>query len=69
MSKTAETKLGAPADQRIDTYLNGNADPYELCDTAVKVRVSFAGECGIDEALSHYLAARDNVREAIRANQ
>ena len=29
------------------------------------VRVSYAGECSIEEAVSRYLAARENVRDVI----
>lgn len=29
------------------------------------MRVSYAGECSIEEAVSRYLAARENVRDVI----
>ena len=32
---------------------------------AIAVRVSYAGECSIEEAVSRYLAARENVRDVI----
>ena len=32
---------------------------------SIGVRVSYAGECSIEEAVSRYLAARENVRDAI----
>lgn len=32
---------------------------------SIGVRVSYAGECSIDEAVSRYLAARENVRDVI----
>jgi len=37
------------------------------CDRygSIGVRVSYAGECSIEEAVSHYLAARENVRDVI----
>ena len=32
---------------------------------SIGVRVSYAGECSIEEAMSRYLAARENVRDVI----
>ena len=32
---------------------------------SIDVRVSYAGECSIEEAVSRYLAARENVRDVI----
>lgn len=32
---------------------------------SIGVRVSYAGECSIEEAVSRYLAARENVRDVI----
>lgn len=32
---------------------------------SIAVRVSYAGECSIEEAVSRYLAARENVRDVI----
>lgn len=32
---------------------------------SIGVRVSYAGECSIEEAVSRYLAARENVRDII----
>lgn len=32
---------------------------------AIEVRVSYAGECSVEEAVSRYLAARENVRDVI----
>lgn len=39
----------------------------ESCDRcgAISVRVSYAGECSVEEAVSRYLAARENVRDVI----
>ena len=39
----------------------------ELCTRcgSIRVRVSYAGECSIEEAVSRYLAARENVRDVI----
>lgn len=39
----------------------------ELCARrgSIAVRVSYAGECSIEEAVSRYLAARENVRDVI----
>lgn len=34
-------------------------------DADQSVRVSYAGECSIEEAVSRYLAARENVRDVI----
>lgn len=31
----------------------------------IRVHVSYAGECSIEEAVSRYLAARENVRDVI----
>lgn len=32
---------------------------------SIGVRVSYAGECSIEEAVSRYLAARENVRDVV----
>lgn len=32
---------------------------------SIRVCVSYAGECSIEEAVLHYLAARENVRDVI----
>lgn len=32
---------------------------------SIRVRVSYAGECSIEEAVSRYLAASENVRDVI----
>lgn len=39
-------------------------EPCARCGS-ISVRVSYAGECGIEEAVSRYLAARENVRDVI----
>ena len=31
----------------------------------IRVHVSYAGECSIEDAVSRYLAARENVRDVI----
>ena len=38
--------------------------PCTRCGS-ISVRVSYAGECSIEEAVSRYLAARENVRDVI----
>ena len=38
--------------------------PCTRCGS-IGVRVSYAGECSIEEAVSRYLAARENVRDVI----
>lgn len=32
---------------------------------SIRVCISYAGECSIEEAVSHYLAARENARDVI----
>lgn len=39
-------------------------EPCTRCGS-IEVRVSYAGECSIEEAVSRYLAARENVRDVI----
>ena len=39
-------------------------EPCTRCGL-IRVHVSFAGECSIEEAVSRYLAARENVRDVI----
>ena len=39
-------------------------EPCTRCGS-IRVHVSFAGECSIEEAVSRYLAARENVRDVI----
>ena len=39
-------------------------EPCTRCGS-ISVRVSYAGECSIEEAVSRYLAARENVRDVI----
>lgn len=39
---------------------------YELQCGNVKINVSFAGDCSLEEAVSHFLAMRDNAAEAIQ---
>ena len=39
-------------------------EPCTRCGS-IGVRVSYAGECSIEEAVSRYLAARENVRDVI----
>ena len=38
--------------------------PCTRCGS-ISVRVSYAGECSIEEAVSRYLAARENLRDVI----
>lgn len=50
---------------------SGSNEAADACDEpcarrgAIAVRVSYAGECSIEEAVSRYLAARENVRDVI----
>lgn len=50
---------------------NGLNEAAGACDEScarrgsIGVRVSYAGECSIEEAVSRYLAARENVRDVI----
>ena len=50
---------------------NGSNEAAAVCDEpctrrgSIGVRVSYAGECSIEEAVSRYLAARENVRDVI----
>ena len=39
-------------------------EPCTRCGS-IRVRVSYAGGCSIEEAVSRYLAARENVRDVI----
>ena len=39
-------------------------EPCTRCGS-IRVRVSYAGECSVEEAVSRYLAARENVRDVI----
>lgn len=39
-------------------------EPCTQCGS-IRVHVSYAGECSIEEAVSRYLAARENVRDVI----
>ena len=39
-------------------------EPCARCGS-IGVRVSYTGECSIEEAVSRYLAARENVRDVI----
>ncbi|WP_456035585.1 hypothetical protein [Senegalimassilia anaerobia] len=39
-------------------------EPCTRCGL-IRVHVSYAGECSIEEAVSRYLAARENVRDVI----
>ena len=39
-------------------------EPCTQCGS-IRVHVSYAGECSIEEAVSRYLAARENVRDII----
>ena len=69
MNRVSNTNMTASTSQRASDYLCTSTNPYELSSTAVKVRISFAGECDVSEAVSHYLAARENARSAIQSNQ
>lgn len=50
---------------------NGPNEAAGACDESctrrgsIGVRVSYAGECSIEEAVSRYLVARENVRDVI----
>lgn len=50
-----------------DELSEGAATSDGACDRhgAIEVRVSYAGECSVEEAVSRYLAARENVRDVI----
>lgn len=39
-------------------------EPCTQCGS-IRAHVSYAGECSIEEAVSRYLAARENVRDVI----
>lgn len=41
------------------------SDKFRARCGAIEVRVSYAGECSVEEAVSRYLAARENVRDVI----
>jgi len=66
MSNVFTSVLDRPASQRVSDYLNQTSNPYEQGRASIKVRVSYAGECDITEAVSRYIASRDNVKEAIQ---
>lgn len=49
---------------RQDASAAARDEPCARCGS-IGVRVSYAGECSIEEAVSRYLAARENVRDVI----
>lgn len=63
MEKTRETKdladvvipAGAPVEERIASFIEQTGNPYELTSHGVKVRISFAGQISIEEAVARIL--------------
>lgn len=53
-----------PRELRQDASAAACDEPCTRCGS-IRVHVSFAGECSIEEAVSRYLAARENVRDVI----
>ena len=53
-----------PRELRQDASAAACDEPCARCGS-IGVRVSYAGECSIEEAVSRYLAARENVRDVI----
>lgn len=53
-----------PRELRQDASAAACDGPCTRCGS-ISVRVSYAGECSIEEAVSRYLAARENVRDVI----
>lgn len=60
----AATTAALPRELRQDASAAACDEPCARCGS-IGVRVSYAGECGIEEAVSRYLAARENVRDVI----
>ena len=55
-------ELSLPKDTRIENLLVSLSDPTHLESDGLEVRISFAGETTLEEAVSHYLAARENFK-------
>ena len=53
-----------PRELRQDASAAACDGPCTRCGS-ISVRVSYAGECSNEEAVSRYLAARENVRDVI----
>ena len=53
-----------PRELRQDASAAARDEPCARCGS-IEVRVSYAGECSVEEAVSRYLAARENVRDVI----
>ena len=53
--------IAQPSDERV-TAIAGTARGGEPRARGIKIRVSYAGECSLEEAVSQYLAARANSR-------
>ena len=60
----AATTAALPRELRQDASAAACDEPCARCGS-IGVRVSYAGECSIEEAVSRYLAARENVRDVI----
>ena len=60
----AATAAALPCELRQDASAAACDEPCARCGS-IGVRVSYAGECSIEEAVSRYLAARENVRDVI----
>lgn len=56
----AATTAALPRELRQDASAAACDEPCARCGS-IGVRVSYAGECSIEEAVSRYLAARENV--------
>ena len=63
LNETA-TAAALPRELRQDASAAACNEPCTGCGL-IRVHVSYAGECSIEEAVSRYLAARENVRDVI----
>lgn len=63
-SNEAAAADALPRELRQDASAAACDGPCTRCGS-ISVRVSYAGECSIEEAVSRYLAARENVRDVI----
>lgn len=50
--------------ERVSSAVECTPTCDESNGAVVKVRVSYAGECSLEEAVSRFLAMRENVRDA-----
>ena len=57
-----------PRQEAADDFLAQVGDPYRFKSGNITVNVRFAGKCTLEEAVSHYLAAYANARDAIVAS-